>query len=494
LKIRLLCIFAFALRLGAAVTDEAQSELFAGRYERAARLFAEILKADGGNGEAHAGLVRALLRLHRSGDAIAAGELALEQAGFTPGGVAAAGMAKYRNGDLSGAEAHFRNALGMDGKHAAALVGLASIYAKVSRFKTAAGLYESAYQNSPNDPSLIASHANALEGAEHIAFLEKALAIYDPGAEEAQSLRAHIAADRTLGDRKSRVLMSSYQTTIIDLILIQPDPRRPRGVGLRVRLNGNRYVRLMLDTGASGISIDPKTAEKAGLESLEREGRQAKGIGDKAAPIGLQFLAKELQIGDLKFADYPIKAFRGAKDGDIDGLIGSDVFSQFLVTIDFPKRKLKLDPLPEACRVETPIDGGPIPSGFHHVYRAGNHLLIPTVVTEGAPYLFLLDSGASSSLIDTETAKEKTKVYRDELTTVRGIQGAVNRTSRADRVSLQFAGFRQDNSDLISISLQNLSDDVGFRIAGILGMPVLWNMKTTLNYCDGAVHFEYRGP
>lgn len=123
-----------------------------------------------------------------------------------------------------------------------------------------------AYRASPADPRLMTARANMLHGAEHLAALERALAIFDPASREARRLRTHIAVDKAAGVHKLGRLASSYQCYNIELVPIGADPRRPRGVGLRVRLNDARNVRLMLDTGASGISISAKAAEKAGLE------------------------------------------------------------------------------------------------------------------------------------------------------------------------------------------------------------------------------------
>ncbi len=52
--------------------------------------------------------------------------------------------------------------------------------------------------------SLMTAKANSLKGAEHIAALEKILAIYDPESDEARGLRSHIARDRAIGDRKTK--------------------------------------------------------------------------------------------------------------------------------------------------------------------------------------------------------------------------------------------------------------------------------------------------
>jgi len=81
-------------------------------------------------------------------------------------------------------------------------------------------------------------------------------------------------------------------------------------------------------------------------------------------------------------------------------------------------------------------------------------------------------------------------VRTDSFTGVRGIQGNVDHVSRADRISLVFGGFRQDNPNLIAISLEKTSDSMGIGLTGVLGMPVLAQLKLAIDYRAGAVRFE----
>lgn len=64
--------------------------------------------------------------------------------------------------------------------------------------------------------------------------------------------------------------------------------------------------------------------------------------------------------------------------------------------------------------------------------------------------------------------------------------------SRADRVTLNFAGFSQANPDLIATSFEKQSDRIGTAISGIIGMPVLWHMAMTVDYRNAAVRFQYK--
>jgi len=480
---------------------EAQTELFAGRYDNASSLYSKLLEERPGEADAWYGLVRAELEAHHSAKAYAAAEQALAKAPQSAGAETAAGLGLYRKGDLTKAEAHFRAALAINPNYPGALRGLASLYSAVSRPKTARDFRLLAYRQSPDDPELMVAYANTLRGPEHIAALEAALLRIDPTTEQARNLKVHIANDRAVGDRKLRRLVSPYQSTRIKLFQLLSGPQRLRGVAVKVILNQTESVKLMLDTGASGISVSPKFAEKAGLQVISGETSEAKGIGDRKPTAAVSYLASQLQIGDVIFADYPVSVFRNAQSSNFDGLIGADVFARFLVKLDFPRFEISLEPRAvnaEADNETGPVDAGSPAPGFFRVYRFGDHLGIPTTIEGGRrgghSALFLLDSGGSSNLIDTETARESTSVSEDSRITVTGIQGRVEKVSRAAQVTLIFAGFRQENPDLTSISLEKLGDSMGVGFGGILGMPVLSRLAVTIDYREGTLKLEYKKP
>jgi thioredoxin-like negative regulator of GroEL len=473
--------------------EHAQRELYAARFQNAAALYSRVLARDPAHVEAYYGLVRALITVHRNKEAYSVAGDALAKHPESAAVQASAGLAAYRHGDLPAAERHFRDALKLDPDYPGALKGLASIYSVVSKFKSARELVARAYGSCPDDPDLMMAHANTLKGADHIAALEQILAIVDPASEEARSLRAHIADDRALGDRRTRRLLSPYAPGKIKLFRLLDSAFRLRGFGLRAELNRRETVRLLLDTGASGISLSPKVAAKAGLETLGGESSQARGLGDNPAQAATRYLASEIRLGDLVFSDFPVSVFASAQSAGYDGIIGADVFQRFIVSIDFPRLEILLEPRPidASSASEEAADAGAPAPGFHRLFRFGNHLALPTSVNEGKSSLFLIDSGSAVSLIDTEIAQASAKVYDDGQSTLQGVQGKVNQTLLADHVSLVFAGFRQDNPSLISISLDKMSDSLGVAFGGILGIPVLRNMKLSIDYREGTVRFEY---
>jgi Flp pilus assembly protein TadD/predicted aspartyl protease len=483
--------------------------LTAARFPQAADLFAAEIAKEPANAEAYYGVVRALLGARRPAEAYAYAEQGLQRAPENAATEDAAGIALVRKGELVKAEAHFRAALKLRGNDPAALAhfraalklrgndpaalqGMASIFSIISKYKTARALTLQAYAQAPNDPVLMRAHANTLTGGDRIQALAEVLALLDPASEEARDLHARIAAEKAAAGRELRRLITPYESTRVKMFWIMDGLNKRRGVHLRVQFNQRQTLRLLLDTGASGISISPKAAEKAGLQVLGGEGSAAKGIGDDKAGTAFEYLAAEVRIGDVAFADYPVAVFRGAQSADFDGLIGADVFRQFVIGVDFAGLELSLDTRAGALKDQDQAADAAdtVPKGFFRVLRFGNHLALPTSVNGEAPFIFLVDSGSTENMIDTAIARKPSKIYKDDRTIVKGVQGKVTQINRANDISLAFAGFRQNNPDLIAIDLTKVSDGMGVAFAGILGMPVLSQMKLTIDYREGAIRME----
>src|SRR5439155_5761980 len=133
-------------------------------------------------------------------------------------------------------------------------------------------------------------------------------------------------------------------------------------------------------------------------------------------PGGYHRIAERLRVGDVEFRD----ALVGVSETDFvanqDGLIGTDVFSQFLVTLEFANLSLRLDPLP--------ADEGAGRQPLTRVFRFGHMLLIPARVGDSREALFLIDTGATRTLISYDLAAQVGKVNRDDRVRISGVNGA----------------------------------------------------------------------
>jgi hypothetical protein len=203
---------------------------------------------------------------------------------------------------------------------------------------------------------------------------------------------------------------------------------------------------------------------------------------------------------------------------DSDGLIGMDVLSGFLVTLDYPVRKLELDPLPQRptdARPQTPslhtgegtddeddnataggagsasakdstakaeVAATTTPRGLHdryvapemksynNVYRVGHDLLIPTSLNQASnpPRLFILDTGSFSTTISPEAAREVTRLHGNDMK-VKGISGEVKKVYSADDVTFYFANLSQKGSGVVSFDISGLSRNLGLEVSGLIG-------------------------
>jgi tetratricopeptide (TPR) repeat protein len=291
-SLAILCVIAPSLlAVDADSIRQAQRELFATRFDSAAQRYAELVKSDPSWSPGYYGWVRALLGARRAMEAYAAADAAQKAVPGTAPAEVALGMATYRRGELTESERHFRRALRLDAAHSGALLGLARVLTVISKFKMARELNHAAYMSAPDDPDcILAGLANQQDGEEHVATLERVLAVYDPSTHEARELRAHIASDRAVGSRK-RTLVSPYQHYEIKLVDLMNGPNSKRGVGISVEINQKKFT-LLLDTGASGIAISPKSAKRSGLEGLGEETVEARVLATNPPQTSIRYSLK----------------------------------------------------------------------------------------------------------------------------------------------------------------------------------------------------------
>ena len=100
----------------------------------------------------------------------------------------------------------------------------------------------------------------------------------------------------------------------------------------------------MLDTGSRGILISRFDAAKLNLKNLASTSLD--GFGEERPVQGQYLFANRVSIQDLEFSGVVVESTDHNLHG-IDGLIGLDLFRQFLITLDGPKKLLMLKPLPE---------------------------------------------------------------------------------------------------------------------------------------------------
>ena len=405
------------------------------------------------------------------------------------------GEVLFRRGQFAQAEEAFRLAANLDSKYALAWWGLSRVSAVNSKNKTARDYIERAHALEPDDPRIFRDWVARLPAGLQVEAVENHLARAGRNADPAEviELEQRLQYARAVRDRPVMVLASAYRPMEISLAALITDKTHMRSYGLEVSVNG-KLLRLVLDTGAAGIVIPRKAAEQAGLRRLSQASML--GFGDAAKlSAGYRAIAERLRIGDLEYRDALISVSDQESVGTADGLIGTNIFAEFLTTLDFREKKLRLNPLPDYRPSDTSVPDRVIPPGLEHatpVFKFGHLLLLPTRVNGSREALFIIDSGADRTLISYDLANEVSKLIRDNKMRMSGINGQVADLYQTGNLVLQFAGFEQKNLGMSSIDTWNQSRQIGTEISGFLGLPVLDLFTLTIDYRDGLVNFERR--
>jgi tetratricopeptide (TPR) repeat protein len=506
-----------------------------GKFAEAENSFQALLKADPKHVPAQVGLVWAMLRQQKLDESLDAVNAALAARPDSAALLAAKGDVQFRRGEMSDAEKSYLEAKRLKPKEVRAYLGLSRLYRSYSLYRKAYDELQSAHEIAPNDIEVQRAWMVMLPRKERLAAIEAYLAGPHPDdAEVTRSMNEYLDFLKATADKPIHAcrLAGKVERTEAKLEAMYGDSRRIRGIGLSAKLNGHG-ARLLLDTGAGGIMVGRKVAEKAGLTRIS-SGHYG-GIGDKGLQTGYTAVADSIRVGELEFQDCVVYVSDKRSVADEDGLIGADVFGAYLVDIDLPEMRLKLSPLPkrpEAAVAPTSLNSegeeqgaaeqkedaateqaskdqksAPAPkpaqrlprdryvapemANWTKVFRFGHSILVPTMVNGSNPMLFGLDTGASTNLLSLRAGRQVSKIRSQDQRPVRGLSGKVDKVYSSDKATLQFGYLRQQNMDILTLDLSAVSRHTGTEVSGFLGFGIIRQLRLKLDYRDGLVDFEY---
>ena len=509
----------------------------AGKFAEAEASYQAILKTDSKLVPAQVGSVRAMLRQQKIDEAMEEVNKALAQQPNEAPLLAAKGDVLFRRGEMTDAEGSYLAAKKLDPKAVRAYLGLARLYRSYSLYRKAYDQLQTAHEIASDDIEVQRAWLNMLPRKERLAAMEAYLGGPHPDdEEETKWMTEYLAFLKATADKPVHAcrLVSKVEQTETKLeTMYGPDIHRMRGIGLSVRLN-DRNVHLLLDTGAGGIMVNHRLAEKAGLTRIAA--LHFGGIGDKGLQSGYTAVADHIRIGELEFQDCVVSVSDKGSVGDEDGLIGADVLGAYLIDIDLPGMRLKLSPLPKrpedivapkslnsegeeqanaeqkeesATEPTTQEPKTPPPTAkparrlpkdrfiapemadWTKVFRFGHSILVPTSVNDSKAMLFGLDTGAFSNLLSVRAGRLVAKVNSEDRVQIHGLNGKVDRVYSSENATLRFGHFQQSNLGIITLDLSSVSRHTGTEVSGFLGFAMLRQLEVELDYRDGLVDFKY---
>ncbi|MGA8090531.1 MAG: hypothetical protein WCA10_24865 [Terracidiphilus sp.] len=337
-----------------------------------------------------------------------------------------------------------------------------------------------AYEIDPEDPDILYAWRRVVSPAHEIEGIYQALpTMKGLDAETRQKAEASMNAMLPLLSENSQTckIQPAVQSATLHLIRTMEDGKHPDGYRLDVQLPKTN-ARLVVDTAASGIFITKALADANGLQQ------------DANDPPGTVH-ADSVHIGPLEFRDCLVGVSNAPFAGKADGMIGTDIFASYLVTIDARDAGLTLDPLPPRTGI-LPGDRATLPefADYTPVYHRRQFLLVPVLLNNKARRLFVLDTGMRLSTMTSETAHAISSTRANFTNAMQTASGPTAQVYR-DNFDFQFAKLSLPRrSHILQWDLSTLDHDMGFEVAGMLGFDMLHSLTLHLDYRDGLVKFE----
>lgn len=460
-----------------------------GKFPEAAAAYRAILEKDGASAIAYAGLTQSYLKADDAESADEAshrGLLALPRSAVVH---AVRGDVLFRKGLLAEAENEYRAALKLDENCARALLGMGRISSAVSDSQGAQAYFAKAHELDPDDGDALYRWATLLSYPQSVKELERHLGEYHSSADEERREREFIELVRGIGSRETWIGPKEIHETEVRLEPLSPRPGAVLGLGMRMKLNDKASATLLLDTGASWMTIPRSLAEKAGARKISEYAIE--GVGDSGPAAGYFAWIDQITVGGVEFHDCVVHVALKDTVPGLDGIIGPNIFSKYQVTIDFPGKKLRLAHLPD------PTHGNGTGHSLIEInpgtsYIFGHILLLQTSVNNSASGLFVLDSGANVSSIAPEVAQRVGKL-QEVGNHISGFGGQVSKTFVLQDATLRFSAAAEPKHDLTAFDTDALSRQLETAISGFIGFDMLSRMKVQINYQEGKVEFKGSG-
>ena len=227
-----------------------------------------------------------------------------------------------------------------------------------------------------------------------------------------------------------------------------------------IMINGQGPLSFLLDTGSHGTNLSMDLAEKLSLQPDDR---------------GVVHI-DEFRIGSAKFTDFlmPLRdntrvcEISGAR---VDGFIGNVFLSRLVLHIDYPKRKL---------RVTDELFGQfdqAVEMRLCHDYP-----LVPVTIQDEGLFWFLLDTGASRSIVSEDLA-DSLHLQLGESGKARGaVDSKQIRRSSVERISVG-SSFRE-NLPVDVMDCSHVSEYAQTEVHGYIGHNFLEPFSVLANFSE----------
>jgi tetratricopeptide (TPR) repeat protein len=408
-----------------------------------------------------------------------------------PEALALYGHCLFREGNFALAEAQYHKSLSLDAKQATAHLGLGRVYLTRQQSEQSVRSFQQAIQLAPQeeDNYFFASEAFGAtkDFSKQVESLEKYL-----------SLKPRFNAERV---ENAKALLTFFRYFEKGPVAAIADPSRAYEIpfqpfyGLMLvegHVNGQGPFRFLVDSGATSTVLSNQLFDSLKIPVLSTAVVSCVGgtgkTGTKLAKV------EKLKIGALEIANLPISSFDNAIFAElIDGVLSTADLADFLITLDYPDRRILLVPRPPRPATST---GGETRAGKVEVpFRIlGNLILTPISINQQPTQNFLFDTGAVTTTLSKRQAaflgvRDDTPNASVDIQFA-GACGVTQSVLSVDRVDLSLQALKMPYAKILAVELKEISRELRTEVSGILGGDFYSRRKVTIDYQNAKLIFE----
>jgi tetratricopeptide (TPR) repeat protein len=469
-----------------------------GDYQKAVKIFVELLSADPGDIRAHLGAAQAYYKLQDYKLSFEQAAAAMKLDDNNARAHALSGIALLRSGYLDHAVAELMQAVRLNPKEPLAWGGLAEIDYYTNRTKESRQKSLYALQLDSREPDYLVTFARA---ASRLELFNEAADAYErflriaprTETEKRDRIRGLILFYRQLTGIHLHQLTGPRSATVAFRIGVD---RRPY---MDVRVNG-RPATFVIDTGSGFTVISDEAAEKLGVGAMARGGT-SQGVGGNGKFPIVYGLISSIQLGEEKIGAVPcfIRRFHGSAgrgdDPKADGFIGLSVLSNFTAEIDYKNQQMSLlreveDPAaqPTADPATTVIPFRTTQNGL---------ISVETQIDDTRFVNAILDTGASSTVMSSAAVKRlemNASIIKGQTVQVVGAAGITDNVELLFLRTCKIANLTQSNLRALILDFGAINETSGFEQSAILGGDFLRNFKVTIDFIHARLLLEPQNP
>jgi tetratricopeptide (TPR) repeat protein len=350
-----------------------------------------------------------------------------------------------------------------DATLARALIALGRLRDAEGKAPIAAEYLNRALELAPDDRYVAYESAGAAATrAEIVARLEHYLSLSEgDDPDHIEAARGKIRFYGMLGERRVWVAETRPDRIEAPLIPIGDGAGGLIGYAVDVNIGSKKPVRLLLDTGSTGLFLLQRIAKKRGFTPITEE--TVFGGGGKKRHLSPRGLLPSLKIGDLAFKD-ALATTTGReidRTGRFHGLLGLSVFSGYRVALDLEENRLILE------RSSAASDGGT------PYWSVSGQMLVRAATSAGGGGLFLFDTGATSTTVSLDLARHSSGATLGQRLEVQGFGGNLESAREVHGLRVEFQELVTEGPTVNAADLSVRSRLGRVEISGFIGLDLL---------------------